>query len=217
MPHPRDLLNALALITRLPLPRPPIADRQFAKAALFFPLIGLAAGALLAWTWRSLAVGPPPWTTALALTLLWEGIGVPTGRGRAAFNVALLVTALLAKAYLLSASGALTGMALLFAPVLGRWSLVVLAVGARSATRSGQKFSPAVTFREFGIASLLALGLVFTLAELLGLLLIVVCAAATLLLRLAFHRWQGGITWPTVVAGLHVVEIAALSVTALVG
>lgn len=214
--HLRDAFEALALITRLPVRGRATSGRELGSAAIFFPLIGILVGLSLAVVGGQLFKADLGLGAAFGAVVVWEALGTPlrlhdlTGGGRLALLVA--ASALLtAKVLLLDRCDELVLPALLFAPLLGRWSLVVLVVGARSAERTGQKFSPAVTFREFGIASLIAFVSVFSLGQFVGLVLIVAAAATTLALRVAYHQGPGGVTWPTVVVGMHVVECAVLA------
>lgn len=226
LPSIGDLINALALMTRLPLAAPDVTGWHFAQAALFFPVLGLIEGILLVLLSRLMIPDLSAVAASTLLVLAWEGLSAPLAnpaeepelRWHIPLDRApILLASLALKAALLRSCGTLVPAALLFSPVLGRWSFVVLAVGARSADQQGRKFSPAVSFREFGVASLLAFLVVFTLGQFVGLVLIIVTAAITLLLRLGFHRWQGGVTWETVVAGMHIVEISALAAMAILG
>ena len=74
-PRPGDLLTALALLTRLPLPSQPFdsADaRPAAHAAWAYPLAGLAVGGVAALMgWLALLAGLPP--AAAALLMLGTG------------------------------------------------------------------------------------------------------------------------------------------------
>ena len=65
-------------------------------------------------------------------------------------------------------------IALLFAPMLSRCSMVVIATGSREARSDGKqmKFSRELTFREFGIASTITFAVVFLTAHFLGLVLV---------------------------------------------
>ncbi|HVO27493.1 MAG TPA: hypothetical protein VMW56_28100, partial [Candidatus Margulisiibacteriota bacterium] len=102
-----------------------------------------------------------------------------------------------------------------FAPLLARWSLVVLATGVRDAAAPGRKFNPAITFREFALASVFSFAAVFAVAEAFGILLVVGVAALTLMLRLAVHRWVGGVSWRFLLACVESIELFVLAICAL--
>jgi hypothetical protein len=103
---------------------------------------------------------------------------------------------------------------LFFAPLLGRWSMVVLAVGARDAGMPGRKLAPAVMFNEFALASLFTFGVVFGIADGLGVLIAVQAAALTLGLRVIAHMKAGGISWSWTVVGAQLIEATTLALLA---
>lgn len=210
-PRLRDLAAAAGLLTVLPLDRPPPRSAAFGHATLFFPLIGLLIGAVLAGLQRLLAIGGPPWLVALLLVGAWEAIGRAEtlrvwrrthGLGGAAVMLGILA---LKVAGLAAGSGVRTA-ALLFAPLLGRWGVVVLATGARDAAAPGRKFNPTITFREFAWTSVCTFAVVFLAAEAVGIVVVVCIAALTLALRLLGHRLLGGVSWPFLLAGAQAIE-----------
>jgi len=92
--------------------------------------------------------------------------------------------------------------ALLLAPTLARWAMVVQCHGGRGPWAGG----PAAAivgragFREFGIASVAALGTALVLADALGLVAAMAAAALTLGVRLLAHRRLGGLSGALVAA-----------------
>jgi cobalamin synthase len=108
------------------------------------------------------------------------------------------------------------GLAL--APVLGACAMVVLAVGSRAARADGRrlKFAPAVTFREFGLASTATFALVFLSSEFLGLLLVVATAACTIAARVGFHRWIDGVNETALLATGAAVQLVILALLAAI-
>ena len=106
-------------------------------------------------------------------------------------------------------------VALLFAPMLARCSMVVIATGSREAREDGKqgKFSRELTFREFGLASTVTFAIVFLTTHFLGLLLVLATGFLTIGLRLLVHWFRGGVDR----ASLHGLgEIVQLTVLALV-
>lgn len=215
-PRPADLLAALGTLTVLPLPRPDPGSEAFGRAALFFPLVGLLIGGLLAGFHGMLASRLPPWGAALGVVGVWEVLTQPallrarrlSGAARLALMVALAAT---------KTAGTLAARpaALLFAPLLARWALVVLATGVRDAAAPKRKFNPAITFREFALASVFAFAVVFVVADAFGVLLVVSVAGTTLGLRLLAHRIAGGVSWWLLLVTSQAIEILVLALCAL--
>ena len=219
-----DLLAALALLTSLPLPRPERSSDACARATIFFPAIGLLLGAGLAALHLGLRAWFPSWFNAILLLTVWETAAGAPSLGRFAHAVrgepggALVTLGILAtKAVALGVPRLGLGTAaLLFAPMLGRWSMVVLAVGARDAAAPGRKFNPAISFREFALTSVFALAVVFTLAEAIGILVVLCVAGLTLVLRLLAHRDGRGISWPFLLLSAEAVEAMVLAIFVLI-
>jgi cobalamin synthase len=139
-------------------------------------------------------------------------------RVETAWTDRILIAALLViKIVLLARYAASRPAALLFAPMLARWAMVVLAVGARDAAAPSRKLNPAITFREFAFTSVFTCAVVFTVAEAFGILLVVGVAALTLVLRLLRHRRPGGTSWPLLLASAELVELLVLGIVGVVG
>lgn len=105
---------------------------------------------------------------------------------------------------------------LAFAPLLASCSMVVLAVGSRAARADGRrvKFAPAVTFREFAVASTATFALVFLTSEFLGLLLVLATAAFTIAARVFFHRWIDGVNETALLATGEATQLVILALLA---
>jgi adenosylcobinamide-GDP ribazoletransferase len=116
----------------------------------------------------------------------------------AAYRGAVLaaITCAVAKVLALAVPASIRPAALLFAPMLARWGLVVLMVGARDAAAPAQKFNVAITFREFALASVFSFVALFAVAEAFGIFIAACVAALTLAIRLLAHRRLGGVSWP---------------------
>jgi cobalamin synthase len=83
---------------------------------------------------------------------------------------------------------------LALAPVLGRWSIVVQCYGGRPApSEPPSSLVGRARFREFGWASVTAIGAALVCADALGLLVVVTVAAATVGLRVLAYRRAGGL------------------------
>jgi cobalamin synthase len=221
-----DFVAALRLLTAFPGRGPDAASAAFARATLFFPVVGLAIGGVL-WTYVEAGHGRlPTLANTLVLLLLWEtarlakgAVAVaeavtPEGSGKVRRG-AILAATLVVKAASIHACTRALPFALLFAPVLSFWSIVVLATGARDAVSTGRKFNAGITFREFALTSTFTLAVVLLFAEALGLLVAVPVAALTLLLRLLNRGYASGISWTSLQAYGQGVEIAVLGLLAL--
>ena len=101
---------------------------------------------------------------------------------------------------------------LVFAPLLSRWSMVVVAFSARAARlgAAGPRYMPDLTFREFALASVFTFAVTFSATEAFGIFIVVIVAAITVVLRLLWHRWLGGVDDATVNATAAMTELAVL-------
>jgi cobalamin synthase len=217
LPGVRDALAAFGTLTILPLPRPHPGSEAFGRAALFFPLVGLLVGALLVGV-RWMAAGLPLWWAAVVVAGVWETLtGAPLLRayGLAGMNAFVALGVIVATKTACTAASAARPAAVLFAPLLARWALVVLATGVRDAAAPRRKFNPAITFREFALASVFSFVAVFAVAEAVGILIVVAVAALTLTLRLSVHRWAGGVSWRFLLACVDGIEMFVLAICAL--
>jgi hypothetical protein len=101
--------------------------------------------------------------------------------------------------------------ALILAAMLGRWSGVVLCYGGTPITRAPAD-DPAerAGFGEFGWASLTAFAVTLSIAEAVGLVLLVVAALVTLGIRITTHHRGGGVSRRVVHSAAAMVETAVL-------
>jgi adenosylcobinamide-GDP ribazoletransferase len=216
-----DLVAAARSLTIIGRRPESVVDRV-GRPGLFYPVVGLGIGGLLAvidFGLRDLATQE---LTSIVLVSVLAVVSVGRHldgfantadgligyRGRewalaimrdrrlGTFGTAALVFLILIKMRgfdLLSEQVRFLGI--LLPPMLGRWSMVVLAHGSKEAVTAGEtrQFDPAVGFREFALASVITFLVVFGLAEALGLLVLIVVAMVTVGLRLYFHRRLGGV------------------------
>jgi cobalamin synthase len=129
----------------------------------------------------------------------------------------LVAVVLAAKSWILWSPGPLHSWSLLFAPMLARWAMVVIAFSARRAREGspGPRYDPGITFQEFGWASVVTTGSMLVALDAVGLVAILGVAAVSVILRLCLHRWLGGIHTTALRAGGEIAEIAALGLFAL--
>lgn len=214
-PQLRDLQAALGMLTALPFDRHDIRSGAAAPATLFFPVVGGLIGLLLVGSNRLIAAHLPPFVSAIILVAIWEAVAAGSGEAAPGYRLFLAVV-LLAKVALLAAHITSRPAALLFAPLLARWAMVVLAVGARDAAAPARKLNAAITFREFALTSVFTCAVVFTVAEAFGILLVVGVAALTLGLRLWQHQRLGGTAWRRLLASAELVELLVLAIASVV-
>jgi hypothetical protein len=163
---------------------------------------------------RSALRVPPPAPTALA----WLPVVGAAAGGVAAGVASRLWLGLLAleAIALAGAPVATQALALVLAPALGAWSRVVQCHGGRPVP--GTERDPLVgraTFREFGWASLLAIGGALAIFDALGLVAVLAAVLPTLVLRAALHRRHGGMpSWGPATSG-RVAEAVVIVVLAL--
>ena len=227
---PRALLaqaaTAARALTVLPLAG---ARARLGESALFFPLVGLALGAMLV-TLDVAGAGAsrPARDVFLVAVLVLASGGRHLGAlvreiawitGSRGFGVAAAIGVLAVKLLALgSIAVSLRATALLLAPMLARWAMVVTAFGARA--RPGAPPAALIgsmTFREFALASVSAMALALVLADARALVAVLTLAAATIGTRLVAHRAAGGIDGDLVGAVPEVAEALVLIVFAMLG
>jgi hypothetical protein len=212
------------------------------RSALFYPFVGVGLGTLYLAADRAAASFAGLGGRSLAVVLVsalftggrgWIGFGraaialldadheraVATLRGTARQAPVRIATAGCAVAQFLCLCGLdrFRTAALLFAPLLGACSMVVLAVGSRQLRADGRrmKYAPALTFNEFAVASSVSFAIVFLSAEFLGLLLVLATAALTVGLRVLLHWRLDGVDDSSLQAGRALVELQTLFILAL--
>jgi adenosylcobinamide-GDP ribazoletransferase len=235
-------LAASACTGWIPPPRPN-ADADAAehrRALVFLPIVGLIIGVALALCDRAASSYLPPLAaSAIIVTLaaLLSGGLLPAGLARtvgaliasnpadgapsigwrgAAAAILTLAAEILALDVI--ASPPARGRALVLAMLLSRWAIVPIAYGltAREQTGLGIPYFGGVTFSEFGISSVIALGLAMGLYDVVGLAAIISVALAILSLRLLLSRHLGGVGGNALAAGAAVCELISLVVLAAI-
>jgi cobalamin synthase len=230
-----DLQAAIACLTGFHL-RWSVPDRgRLARAMLFFPAVGAAVGGALAVcvvAARDVVPGPVlSIACVLVLAALSRAEGLralaalagrtdhapPPGSVGPGTRLAMLAILACKTAVLAATAESLLGYALFLGATLGRWAPVVLAYGARPVrAQPGDSLAVGrVGFREFGWASVLAIGLALVAADALGLVVAVVASAVSTAMRLWTYRTRGEMTAGMLVAAIEIVESAVFAVLAL--
>src|SRR5262245_56305385 len=152
-----------------------------------------------------------PLAAALLAVLVLEGMA-----GRRPGAAVAVVAAFKVAAVAVIPAAART-VALVLAAALGRWAVVVQFYGGRPA--SGGDATPLVgraRFREFGIASVTAIGGALVALDAVGLVAVVTSALATVALRTLAYRRAGGLGLAALDWTETVVEATTLAVVAAV-
>ena len=184
-----------------------------------YPVLGLALGAIAA-ACAALTGAVAPALAGPAGVLALEAMSRLRPRralaGATRLGWALAVAGLAAK---VGAAAAIPvpalASALLLASMLGHWAMVVLCYGGAPIVRgAGDELPGRAGFGEFGWASLTAFAVTLSIAEAVGLVLLLVAALVTLGIRIASHRRLGGVTGRVVRAADDLVETAVLGALA---
>ncbi len=237
-----EAIAGAAMLSRWTL----LSERSFgdaesrARATVFVPIAGFAAGVIFSLADRAIGaiMGEP--MRSLAVILL---IQVASG-GMDALGIADLFDAVRRGARPASTGisrigplGAAVGLgwfaltvwllariatpegrsaALVMATMLSRWSIVPIAYGLKPLERWGMgvPFEGAIRFREFAASSAVALGLTMGLYENVGLAVLVALALTILALRLLLSKRLGGVAGYTLAGGAAICEVVALALLA---
>jgi cobalamin synthase len=134
----------------------------------------------------------------------------------AAAALVILIAEILALGVLGSAPA--RARALVLAMLLSRWSIVPVGYGLRPLEEAGLgiPYRGGLTFSEFGISSVIALGAAMGLYDVIGLAAIVAVALAILGLRLLFSRRLGGVGGYTLAAASAVCELVTIATLAAI-
>ena len=184
-----------------------------------YPVVGLGLGAVAAGVATVTASAAPALAGPAGVLALeaMSRLGPRRALGRVTRLGGVLAAVLLA-AKMAAAAGVPQGAlapALMLAAMLGRWASVVLCYGGAPITRvPGDELPGRAGFGEFGWASLTAFAVTLSLAEAVGLVLLLTAALLTLGIRVVSHRRLGGVTGRVVHGARDVVETAVLAALA---
>ena len=236
MPLIEDLGAAVGSLTVFRYGARSARPESLAAALAFSPLVGLALGlaaAGAAWLFSS---GPAGVLVLLALGGGWAPYGLAaaaeavltTGGGPATlarlratpgwvgWAVAAAVLAMRLWAAAILPAPART-VALVLAPMLGAWAIVVQCYGGAPTQARGRARAVIgrARFREFGWASLLGFGVTLGIGEAIGLVVLLAAALTTLAVRVLAHRRLGGLTGRLLAATRELVETTVLVTLAI--
>jgi len=216
---------ALQFLTLFPWPkRTARGADEVGRAAIFFPIIGLLLGATLIaanWLLASIATSELSSVTLVALLALltrglhldglgdtFDGLGADGDRERVlrvmddshigAFGVMAIVLVLFLKIHALASMDVDRWRALLVAPVLSRWAMLLLGYRSKSAKAGlGSILIDHLETKHFLFATFITLLLVAAVLQGTGIAMMAWVAVFTLASKRYFHRSLGGLTGDT--------------------
>jgi adenosylcobinamide-GDP ribazoletransferase len=235
--------SALQFLTCFPLPR--LEERaadEFAGAAIFFPVIGLLFGLILVLINFLLhPFASSGLLSVLLVTILavltgglhldglgdtFDGLGAGGDRERVlrimddshvgAFGLIAIVLVLLLKIHSVESLESDRWRALLSAPVLGRWSMVLLGFRSTAAKPGlGASLIDHLATRHFVLASIITVLLAAVILRATGIALMAWVALFMMTCKIYFHRRLAGLTGDTFGAVGELSETSVLVLLAL--
>jgi cobalamin synthase len=108
--------------------------------------------------------------------------------------------------------------ALIMAMMLSRWAIIPIGYGLRPLEHWGLgiPYEGGISFREFAVSSVIALGLTMGLYQNVGLAVIVVLALTILAMRLVLSRRMGGASGYMLAGGCALAEVVTFAVLAAI-
>jgi adenosylcobinamide-GDP ribazoletransferase len=238
-----SFLAALQFLTIFPWPRTrDYSADELAGAAIFFPVIGFLLGLILVLANALLEPVASAGLPSVALVALsafltrglhldglgdtFDGLGAGGDRERmlrvmddshtGAFGLIAIVLLLFFKIHAIESIETERWRALLAAPVLGRWAMVLLGHHSQAAKPGlGSALVEHLNTRHVVLATFITLLLVGAILREVGVALMIWIAAFSLASRAFFHRRLGGVTGDTFGAVGELSEASVLVVLAL--
>jgi cobalamin 5'-phosphate synthase/cobalamin synthase len=239
----KSIRLAFSFLTVLPMGKISTAEGDWHRAAVFFPLVGGVLGALLAAGGvLGHGIAPPPLLSALALAaqfLLTRGLhtdglsdtvdGLIGGMDRelslkimlsgaaGPMGVAVVILTLMIKFSALVSLPASLPLMLFFAPLCGRWCVVLAGAAFKPARREGlgSAFITSLNWRHLGLSTLMAGVIALCGARFLGysIPLLAMATAVTVAFgaAAAMARRLGGLTGDTLGAVNEIAETVFLT------
>lgn len=194
--------------------------QPLAAALAFYPAVGLLLGLVASGVAWAVDQRYPAFAGAAGVVVVAALSGARASRILAARGALGASTAGLAFAVRLWAASSLPApartAALLIAPMLGRWAIVVQCYGGVPGAVLGEAaLVGGARFREFGWASVTAFAVTLAVADAVGLLVLVTAALTTLALRVYLYRRVGRLTERLLAATAELVETTVMVTFAL--
>lgn len=238
-----SFVAALQFLTLCPWPeRPERSAEEVGRSAMFFPVIGLLLGTILALVHCLLRPFATPGMSGVALVALmvvltrgfhvdgladtFDGLGAGGDRERillvmgdsrtGVFGVVAVVLVILLKAQAISSMADQIWRALLCAPLLSRWAMVLLAYRSKPAKAGlGSVWISTMEPKHFLFATAVALILSAAILQLAGLLMMLWVALFTSAWKRYLHHRLDGVTGDTFGAVGELSEASVLFLLAL--
>jgi adenosylcobinamide-GDP ribazoletransferase len=216
---------ALQFLTLFPWPKNTARwTDEVGRTAIFFPVIGFLLGVTLNaanWLLASIATSELSSVTLVALLALltrglhldglgdtFDGLGAGGDRERilrvmddshiGAFGVVAIVLVLFLKIHALASIDVDRWRALLIAPILGRWAMVLLGYRSTAAKAGlGSTLIDHLATKHLLFATFISLLLVAAILHGTGIVMMAWVAIFTLASKIYFHRRLGGVTGDT--------------------
>lgn len=239
----RSLIAALEFLTIFTWPRrAPCAGEALERTAAFFPLIGLFLGLMLVLVNRLTEPIMSPALSSVTLVAFlvlltrglhldglgdtFDGLGAGGDRERilkimddshtGAFGVIAIVLLLAFKIAALASLETARWRALVAAPVLGRWAMVLFGYGSQPAKPGlGAALTHHLEGKQVFVAGLCTLLVLAAALQGFGIGLMIGIAAFSLAAKKYFHRRLGGVTGDTFGAVGELAEALVLVILAL--
>jgi len=239
----KSFLAALQFLTIFPWPRR--AERsadEIAAGAVFFPVVGFLLGSILILVNSAFKQFVPAEILSVALVALlallsrglhldgladtFDGFGAGGERERVlrvmddprtgAFGVLAVVLVVFFKVRAIELMDAERWRALLMAPLLGRWAMVLLAYRSAPAREGlGSALIGRMTGRHLFLATVVSVALVAGFSGTAGIAIMIWIALFTMACKSYFHRRLGGVTGDIFGAVGELSETSALILLAL--
>ncbi len=240
-----EAVLAVATLTLWPLldERSQGSAAERSRAMVFFPIVGFILGMVLAIS--DSAIGSMLGPVARSLVTLMVAAGLSLGlanRGIAdtvevlrrgmrpastgltrigPFGAIVSIVAFGFEVWCLSRISSQSGRAsaLVMAMMLSRWAIVPIGYGLKPLEHwgLGVTYEGGISFREFALSSVIALGLTMGLYQNVGLAVIIALALTVLAVRLVVSARMNGASGYMLAGGCALVEIVTLAVLAALG
>jgi adenosylcobinamide-GDP ribazoletransferase len=238
-----SFFSALQLLTLFPWPkRVERRADEIGPSAIFFPVVGLLLGLIL--VLANFLLGPFASSILVSVVLVtllalltrglhldglgdtFDGLGAGGDRERmlrimddshtGAFGLIAIVLVLFFKIHAIESLDLERWRALLAAPVLGRWAMVLLGHRATAAKQGlGSTLVDHLSAKHFLFATFLTVLLVAAILQVAGIAMMAYVALLTMASKIYFHRRLGGVTGDTFGAVGELTETSVLFFLAL--
>src|SRR5580692_3139381 len=215
---------------------------QRSRAMVYFPMVGFVVGVILAIVDRTAGIVTGPMVrsiivliagSALSLALASRGVADtvevlrrgtrPASTGLTRIGPAGAGAAIVAFAFEVWCLSRITddagrAGALVMAMMLSRWAIIPIGYGLKPLEHWGLgiPYEGGISFREFAVSSVVALGLTMGLYQNVGLAVIIALALTILAMRLVLSRRMGGASGYMLAGGCALAEVVTFAMLAAI-